>query len=53
VLGLVNLAGSIGVAAQTGSRDIGTGLEILFQLLKRAMIRGRLPEILLFFRNKW
>jgi hypothetical protein len=53
VLGLVDLTSSIRVATQTGPRDIRTGLEILFQLLKRTMIRSRLPEILLFFRDKW
>ncbi|MEJ2316833.1 MAG: hypothetical protein P8Y83_07740 [Gammaproteobacteria bacterium] len=49
----MNLTSSIRVATKTGPRDIRAGLKILFQLLERTMIRGRLPELLLFFRKKW
>ena len=53
VLGLMNLTCGIRVATQTGPRHLGTAFEFCLQLLELTMIRGRLPELLIFFRKKW
>jgi hypothetical protein len=41
VLGFLELLGRLGMTFDTGSRDLGTGLEILLQFLELVMISCR------------